>query len=241
MCWTGAIVDLSGVTKLSMSSLVWRIGSVLVHVCKLLFAWFCLRGFIGGDQIVLFNACSEKCHTSKLILRISWINYVLDRCHRGLIKRDQVAYFKACSEKCHTSKLILRISWINYVLDRCHRLLIKRAQIAHINACSEKCHTSKLILRISWINYVSDAPLVDIPSAKELVYSMLQVRNVQKGLVFKGIMSTVNVRLVNAPRRIHGEAPRRTWVLCEGSLSALWVLGECIANEHVASCLMKSI
>ena len=28
-----------------------------------------------------FNACSQKCHTSKLILRISWINYVLDKCH----------------------------------------------------------------------------------------------------------------------------------------------------------------
>ena len=45
---------------------------------------------------------------------------------------------------------------------------------------------------------------MDIPSAKELLYSMLQVRNVQKGLVFKGIMSTVNVRSVNAPRRLHG-------------------------------------
>ena len=76
---------------------------------------------------------------------------------------------------------------------------------------------------------------MDIPSAKEVFYSMLQVRNVQKGLVFKGIMSTVNVRSVNAPRGFSGrsadaprrfpggsvEAPRRTWVLCERSLSAL--------------------
>ena len=60
---------------------------------------------------------------------------------------------------------------------------------------------------------MSDAALVDIPSAKEVLYSMLQVRNVQKWLVFKGIMSTVNVRSVNASRRLHG-------TLCGGSLEA---------------------
>ena len=64
------------------------------------------------DQVVLFQATSEKCHTSKLILRISWINYVFDKCYRGLTKREEVAYFLATSEKCRTSKLILRISWI---------------------------------------------------------------------------------------------------------------------------------
>ena len=53
----------------------------------------------------------KKSNTSKLILRISWINYVLDKCHRWFIKRDQVSYFNACSEKRHTSKLTLRISW----------------------------------------------------------------------------------------------------------------------------------
>ena len=58
---------------------------------------------------------------------------------------------------------------------------------------------------------------MDIPSAKEVLYSMLQVRNVQKGLVFKGIMSTVNVRSVNASRRLHG-------TLRGGSLEAPWRL-----------------
>ena len=58
---------------------------------------------------------------------------------------------------------------------------------------------------------------MDIPSAKEVLYSMLQVRKVPKGIVFKGIMSTVNVRSMNASRRLLG-------TLCGGSLEAPWRL-----------------
>ena len=86
------------------------------------------RWFIKREHVSYFNAYSEKCHTSKLILTISWINSVLDKCYRWFIKREQVSYFIAYSEKCHTSKLILTISWINYVLDKCYRLFIKREQ-----------------------------------------------------------------------------------------------------------------
>ena len=73
----------------------------------------CPRWFIKREQLGRFNACSEKCHTSKLILTISWINYVLDKCYRWFINGARTSYFNAYSEKCHTSKLMLIISWIN--------------------------------------------------------------------------------------------------------------------------------
>ena len=34
----------------------------------------------------------EKCHTSKLILRISWINYVLAKCHRWFIMLGRATF-----------------------------------------------------------------------------------------------------------------------------------------------------
>ena len=59
---------------------------------------------------------------SKLILRISSINYVLDKCDRWSIKRDQGCVFQRSGQKCHTSKLILRIyeppmCWTSAIVD----------------------------------------------------------------------------------------------------------------------------
>ena len=69
----------------------------------------CYRGCIYGAQIRISMPCSEKCHTSKLILRISWMNYVFEKCYRGCIYGAQIRIWMPCSEKCHTYKLILRI------------------------------------------------------------------------------------------------------------------------------------
>ena len=53
-CWTTTIVDLSSVNKLCISTLVAKNAT---------------RGFTNGAQTWFFNATSEKCHTSKLILK----------------------------------------------------------------------------------------------------------------------------------------------------------------------------
>ena len=62
-----------------------------------------------------FHVYSEKCHTSKVILRIPWSKYVLETCHRELLTREQGSHFDVYSETCHKSKVILRISWSKYV------------------------------------------------------------------------------------------------------------------------------
>ena len=59
--------------------------------------------FSGAALLTYFmlvaHACRAKCHTSKLILRISWIKHVLDKWHRGFLRRGPLDIFHACREK----------------------------------------------------------------------------------------------------------------------------------------------
>ena len=148
--------------------------------------------------LTYLHACREKCHTSKLILRISWINYVLDKCHRWFTKRGPLD-LSSCL-KWRIGSVLLHVS--QFWGFRVHWVWRIGSVLVHVSQLS--------CFRVRWVWRIGSVLWKVCECAVNGLWVLLECS--VRGL-WMLCECSVNALWV-------------LWMLCECSVGALWMLCE---------------